>query len=108
MPARKVDNIIVSQSWDKIEDWKFEERCGMITADTFFSDQKYLFLHNIYSNDQPARRQSYGRNNDTGPRNTYPSDSSTSTNDSSTNDSSTNDSSTNDSCPSKSCTYGSG
>ena len=27
----------------------------MITADTFFSDQKYLFLHNVYSNDQPAR-----------------------------------------------------
>jgi hypothetical protein len=27
----------------------------MANSDTFFSDQKYLFLHNLYTKDQPAR-----------------------------------------------------
>lgn len=55
MTPRKLGNIAASQSWDRIEDWCLEERCGMANSDTFFSDQKYLFLHNIYTKDQPAR-----------------------------------------------------
>lgn len=58
MTPPKLRNIAVSQSWDRIEDWYLEERCGMADSDTFFSDQKYLFLHNIY------RRPTYTREHD--------------------------------------------
>lgn len=44
-----------SQSWDKIEEWSLEQRCGMTDTETFFSDQRYLFFHNIYCEDQPGR-----------------------------------------------------
>jgi hypothetical protein len=43
-----------SQSWDKIEEWSLEQRCGMTDTETFFSDQKYLFFHNIYCKGQPG------------------------------------------------------
>ncbi|KAJ5928360.1 hypothetical protein N7466_007316 [Penicillium verhagenii] len=46
---------IPSHSWDNVEDWSFQLRCGMTDTETFFSDGKYLFLDNIYSSDQSAR-----------------------------------------------------
>lgn len=55
MTPPKLRNTAVSQSWDRIEDWYLEEHCGMADSDTFFSDEKYLFLHNIYTEDQPIR-----------------------------------------------------
>jgi hypothetical protein len=55
MSPRSITSVTPVQSWDKVEDWSLEERCGMTNTQTFFSDQRYLFLHNIYSNDEPAR-----------------------------------------------------
>ena len=55
MTPRSITSITPVQSWDTVEDWSLEERCGMTNTQTFFSDQRYLFLHNVYSKDEPAR-----------------------------------------------------
>lgn len=55
MSARKIDTLLAVQTCDNVEDWNLEKRCGMPNAETFFADQKHLFLKNIYSLDQPAR-----------------------------------------------------
>ncbi|KAJ6076657.1 hypothetical protein N7499_008638 [Penicillium canescens] len=55
MVPRKIDNPPAIQSLDNQEDWALEQRCGMTTSSTFLFDQRYLFLHNVYSEDQPAR-----------------------------------------------------
>ncbi|EKV13717.1 hypothetical protein PDIG_36280 [Penicillium digitatum PHI26] len=52
--ARKLSNIITPQTCEMIETWSVERRCGMPTADTFFHDQKYLFMHYIDATNQPA------------------------------------------------------
>lgn len=44
-----------TQSWDKPETWSLERRCGMTDTETYFLDQKYLFLEYIYSADHPAQ-----------------------------------------------------
>lgn len=38
-----------------VEDWSLEWRYGMTDIRSFFSDQKYLFLRNIYSSDDISR-----------------------------------------------------
>lgn len=38
-----------TQCWDKPETWNLERRCGMTDTETYFLDQKYLFLECIYS-----------------------------------------------------------
>jgi hypothetical protein len=52
MTPRKVSYPMPLQSWDSVEEWSLDERCGMTDTRTFFSDQKHLFLYNIYSKDQ--------------------------------------------------------
>jgi hypothetical protein len=42
-------------SADAFEDWSLDRRCGISDMNSFFSDQKYLFLRNIYSGDDIAR-----------------------------------------------------
>ncbi|KAJ6118733.1 hypothetical protein N7471_013353 [Penicillium samsonianum] len=55
MVPRKIDNPPAIQSLDYQDDWSLEQRYRMTTSSTFLFDQRYLFLHNIYSVDQPAR-----------------------------------------------------
>ncbi|KAJ5184200.1 hypothetical protein N7492_001816 [Penicillium capsulatum] len=55
MPPRIVTGLAPAQTWDKTEDWCLGQRCGMTNTETFFSDQRYLFLENIYSADQAAQ-----------------------------------------------------
>ena len=52
---RTITGIPGIQSWDTAEEWSIDQRCGMTDTESFFYDQRYLFLHNIYSPDQPAR-----------------------------------------------------
>jgi hypothetical protein len=52
---RNIPDTVPVQSWDKVEDWSLDKRCGMTNTETFFSDQRHLFLHNIYSKDEAAR-----------------------------------------------------
>ncbi|KAF7594883.1 hypothetical protein BBP40_007917 [Aspergillus hancockii] len=41
---------------DAVKEWTLEHRCGMTHVETFFSDQEYLFLYNIYApGDEPPR-----------------------------------------------------
>ena len=39
------------QTCDRSENWSLQSRCGMTDTESFFLDQKYLFLENIYSPD---------------------------------------------------------
>lgn len=39
------------QTCDRSENWNLQSRCGMTDTESFFLDQKYLFLENIYSPD---------------------------------------------------------
>jgi hypothetical protein len=55
MTPRKVINQKPIHSWDNLETWSLDQRCGMTEVSTFFSDQKYLFMGNIYVDDQDAR-----------------------------------------------------
>ncbi|KAJ6115238.1 hypothetical protein N7486_001016 [Penicillium sp. IBT 16267x] len=55
MMPRNIEEQAPAQSSDKVEDWSLQGRCGMTDTDTFFSDQKYLFLDNIYSADEYSR-----------------------------------------------------
>lgn len=55
MAPRRIDSPAAIQSHDNTEEWCLENRCGMTQSSSFFSDQRYLFLHNVYSEDQPAR-----------------------------------------------------
>ncbi|PYH98844.1 hypothetical protein BO71DRAFT_457304, partial [Aspergillus ellipticus CBS 707.79] len=43
------------QACDRFETWCLENRCGMTDTESFFYDQKHLFLDNVYSPNQLAR-----------------------------------------------------
>lgn len=58
MKECRVTRLVPFLSLDIEEDWSLQKRCGMTDIDTFFSDQKYLFFHNIYCRPNDPRRQS--------------------------------------------------
>ncbi|RAH87594.1 hypothetical protein BO86DRAFT_424327, partial [Aspergillus japonicus CBS 114.51] len=44
-------------STDSRTPWSIERRCGMTDADSYFADQKYLFLNQIYTLQNDERRE---------------------------------------------------
>lgn len=55
MDPRPIPGLDSIQTWDRSEPWRLENRCGMTDTESFFHDQKYLYLDNIYSPNQLAR-----------------------------------------------------
>jgi Protein of unknown function (DUF3723). len=55
MKERRVEAPSPSLVTDIEKYWSLESRCGMTDIDSFFSDQKYLFFHNIYSHSSGVR-----------------------------------------------------
>lgn len=51
MTPRVVTIQVPIQTCDRSEDWNLQSRCGMTDTESFFLDQKYLFLEYIYSPD---------------------------------------------------------
>ena len=58
MKESRITTLVPFLSLDIEEDWSLQKRCGMTDIDTFFSDQKYLFFHNIYCRPNDPRCQS--------------------------------------------------
>lgn len=55
MDPRPLPGLDSIQACDRSETWCLENRCGMTDTESFFYDQKYLFLDNVYSPNQLAR-----------------------------------------------------
>ncbi|CAI7628059.1 unnamed protein product, partial [Penicillium manginii] len=55
MDPRPLPGLDSIQACDRFETWCLENRCGMTDTESFFYDQKHLFLDNVYSPNQLAR-----------------------------------------------------